>query len=78
MWLIQHQFVRPYVKDKNKEIMDKEMKRLCHLGILEEGFSAYSSPIMLISQKLTKDKRCVSDFRHINTRRAKPIWLFLW
>ena len=26
------------------------------MGIPKEGFSAYSSPVMLISRKLTKDK----------------------
>ena len=46
------------------------MKRLCYLGILKESFSAYSSPVMLISRKL-KDKRVVTDFRHLNTRIAK-------
>ena len=39
--------------------------------ILKEGFSAYSSPVMLISRKLTKDKRVVTDFRHLNVRIAK-------
>ena len=33
------------------------------MGILKEGFSAYSSPVMLISRKLTKDKRVVTDFQ---------------
>ena len=47
------------------------MKRLCYLGILKEGFSAYSSPVMLISRKLTRDKRVVTDFRHLNIRIAK-------
>ena len=47
------------------------MRRLCYLGILKEGFSAYSSPVMLISQKVTSDKRVVTDFRHLNTRIAK-------
>ena len=47
------------------------MKHLCYLGILKEGFSAYPSPIMLISRKLTQDKRVVTDFRHINMRIAK-------
>ena len=47
------------------------MKRLCYLGTLKEGFSAYSRPVMLISRKLTKDKRVVTDFRHLNVRRAK-------
>ena len=47
------------------------MKRLCYLGILKEGFSAYSSPVMLISQKVTQDKRVVTNFRHLNMRIAK-------
>ena len=41
------------------------------LGILKEGFSAYSSPVMLISGKVTKDKGVVMDFRHLNVRTAK-------
>ena len=41
------------------------------MGILKEGFSAYSSPVMLISRKLTKDKRVVTDFRHLSVRIAK-------
>ena len=41
------------------------------MGILKEGFSAYSSLGMLISRKLTKVKRVVTDFRHLNVRIAK-------
>ena len=41
------------------------------MGIMKEGFSAYSSPVMLISRKLTKDKKLVTDFRHLNVRIAK-------
>ena len=64
-------FIRPYhVREENKAIIDKEMKRLCYMGILKEGFSAYSSLVMLISRKLTKDKRVVTDFRHLNVRIA--------
>ena len=58
-------------REEDKRILDKEMKRLCYLGILKEGFSAYSSPVMLISRKMTQDKRVVTDFRHLNTRIAK-------
>ena len=47
------------------------MKRLCYLGILKEGFSAYSSPVMLINRKMTQDKRVMTDFRHLNMRIAK-------
>ena len=41
------------------------------MGILKEGFLSYSSPVMLISRKLTKDKRVMTDFRHLNVRIAK-------
>ena len=65
-------FIRQYhVREEDKAIIDKEMKRLCYMGILKEGFSAYSNLVMLISRKLTKDKRVVIDFRHLNVRIAK-------
>ena len=41
------------------------------MGILKEGFSAYSIPVMLISITLTREKRVVTDFRHLNVRIAK-------
>ena len=60
-------FIRPfYAKEEDKNILDKEMKRLCFLGILKEGFSAYFSPVMLMSRKLTNDKRVVIVTRHLN------------
>ena len=63
---------RPYhVKEEDKKVLDKEIKRLVHLGILKEGLLAYSRPVLFISRKVTQDKRCVSHFRHINTRIAK-------
>ena len=69
-------FTRPYhVKEEDKAFINKEMKWLCNMGILKEGFSAYSSPVMLISRKLTKDKRVVTDFRHLNVRITKKIGL---
>ena len=41
-------FIRPfYAREEDKAILDKEMKRLCYLEILKEGFSAYSSPVTL-------------------------------
>ena len=65
-------FIRPFhANEEDKIILDKEMKWLCYLGILKEGFSAYSSPVMLISRKMTKDKRIVTDFRHLNMHIAK-------
>ena len=65
-------FIRPFhAKEEDKAILDKEMKRLCYLGILKEGFSAYSSLVMLISRKVTQNKRVVTDFRHLNMRITK-------
>ena len=65
-------FLRPfYAREEDKAILDKEMRRLCYLGILKEGFLAYSSPVMLISRKMTQDKRVVTDVRHLNMRIAK-------
>ena len=65
-------FIRPHhVREEDKAIIDREMKRLCYKGILKEGFSAYSSPVMLVSRKLAKVKRVVTDFRHLNVRIAK-------
>ena len=60
-------FIRPFhTKEEDKATLDKEVKRLCYLGILKKGISAYSSLVMLISQKVTQDKRVVTDFRHLN------------
>ena len=65
-------FIRPYhVKEEDKTLINKEMKRLCYLGILKEGFSPYYSLVMLISRKLTKNIGVVTDFRHWNVRIAK-------
>ena len=65
-------FIRPYhIREEDKRVIDKEMKHLSYLGILKEGFSLYSSLVILISQKMTQDKRVVTDFRHLTIRIAK-------
>ena len=52
-------FIRPYhVKEEERTVLDKEMRRLCYL-------------VMLISRKMTSDKRVVTDFRHLNMRIVK-------
>ena len=58
------------MKEEDRAVLDKEMRRLCYLGILKEGFLAYSSPVMLISRKLTSDKRVVrlSTFKYENSK----------
>ena len=38
-------FTRPFhAKEEDKTILDKEMKRLCYLGILQEGFFSLLKP----------------------------------
>ena len=70
--------IRPYhIEEEDKKIFGKEMKKLCYIGILKEGFSAYSSPVMLISRNVTKDKRVVKEFRHVNMRIARNNWAYL-
>ena len=47
-------FIRPYhVIEEDRAVLDKEMRRLFYLGILKKGFLVYSSPVMLISRKMT-------------------------
>ena len=62
-------FIRPFpLKESDKDIVDKEMRKGCLLGILKKGMSSYSSPIMLIPRKLSGIPRIVTDFRHLNSR----------
>ena len=60
-----------HVKEEDKALIDREMRHLCYLSILKEGFSAYSSRVMLISRKVIQDKRMVTDFRHLSMRIEK-------
>ena len=63
-------FIRPYyAKEEDKNKLDKERKRLCYLGILKQGFTAYLSPVKLVSHKVTKHKRLVINFRHLNVTK---------
>ena len=44
------------------------MQSLVSLGILTRNTTSHTSPVMLITRKITKDKRPVVDFRLLNTR----------
>ena len=62
-------FVRPFpLSETDKPFMDKQMERLVSLGILTKNSISHTSHIMLITRKLTNDKRPVVDFRLLNTR----------
>ena len=61
--------VRPFPLSKtDKPFMDKQRERLVSLGILTKNSTSYTSPVMLITRKLTNVKRPVVDFRLLNTR----------
>ena len=47
------------------------MKSLWYLHILKRDFLHIPSPVMLISRKVTQDKKVGMDFRHLNVRIAK-------
>ena len=62
-------FVRPFpLSETDKGFMDEQMERLVSLGILSKNSTSHTSPVMLITRKLTNDKRPVVDFRLLNTR----------
>ena len=62
-------FVRPFkISEEVKPLMDKQMERLVSLGILTKNSKTHTSPVILITRKLTKHKRPVVDFRLLNTR----------
>ena len=45
-------FVRPYtMREEQKKVIQKEMDRLKHLGIILKGLTGYSSPIVLVKWK---------------------------
>ena len=62
-------FVRPFpLSETDKPFMDQRMERLVSLGILTKNSTSHTFPVMLITRKLTNDKRPVVDFRLLNTR----------
>ena len=70
---------RPFpIAESDKPIMHKQMKGLVALGILTENSTSHTSPVMLITRKLTSDKRPVVDFRVLNTRILKRNTATLW
>ena len=45
-------FVRPYpMREEQKKVIQKEMDRLKHLGIIQKGLTGYSSSVVLVKQK---------------------------
>ena len=56
-------FVRPYpMREEQMKIIQKEMDRLEHLGIIQKGLTGYSSLVALVKRKNQNLYRVCSDF----------------
>ena len=72
-------YIRPYtVSQAEKVLIDRELERLERMGVLAQGMTDFSSPVMLVSKKGTKDKRVVADFRYLNQRFGGTIIRSHW
>ena len=65
-------FVRSYpMREGQKKVIQKEMDRLEHLGIIHKGLTSYSSPVVLVKQKNQNLYRVCSNFRILNEKIVK-------
>ena len=56
-------FVQPYpMREEQKKVIQKEMDRLEHLGIIQKGLTSYSSLVVLVKRKNQNLYRVCSDF----------------
>ena len=71
-------FVRPYpMREEQKKVIQKEMDRLKHLGIIHKGLTSYSSPVVLVKWKNQNLYLVCSDFRILNEKLVKINHAFL-
>ena len=62
-------FVRPYpMREEQKKVIQKEMDRLEHLGIIRKGLTGYSSPVVLVKWKNQNLYQVCSDFCILNEK----------
>ena len=65
-------FVQPYpMREEQKKVIQKEMDRLEHLGIIRKGLTGYSSLVVLVKRKNQNLNRVCSDFRILNEKLLK-------
>ena len=57
--------------EEQKKVIQKEMDRLEHLGIIQKGLTSYSSPVVLVKWKSQNLYRVCSDFRILNEKLLK-------
>ena len=56
---------------EQKKVIQKEMDRLEHLGIIQKGLNGYSSLVVLVKQKNQNLYRICSDFCILNEKLLK-------
>ena len=59
------------MREEQKKVIQKEMDRLEHLGIIRKGLTGYSSPVVLVKQKNQNLYRVCSDFQILNEKLLK-------
>ena len=59
------------MRKEQKKVMQKEMDRLEHLGIIQKGLTSYSSPVVLVKRKNQNLYRVCSDFQILNEKLLK-------
>ena len=65
-------FVRPCpMREEQKKVIQKEMDRLEHLGIIHKGLTSYSSPVVLVKRKNQNLYQVCSNFRKLNEKLFK-------
>ena len=65
-------FVRPYpMREDQKKVIQKEMDRLEHLGIIQKGLTSYNSSVVLVKRKNQNLYRVCSHFRILNEKLLK-------
>ena len=57
--------------EEQKKVIQKEMDRLEHLGIIHKGFIGYSSPVVPVKGKNQNLYRVCSNFRILNEKLLK-------
>ena len=65
-------FVRPYpMREEQKKVIQKEMDRLEHLGIIYKGLTGYNSLVVLVKWQNQNLYRVYSDFHILNEKLVK-------
>ena len=59
------------MREEQKKVIQKEMDRLEHLGIIRRGLTGYNSLVVLVTRKNQNLYRVYSDFHILNERLLK-------